>query len=194
MGAMTTFRAVMRFVKPADLIVFLVCAVVGYFVGSLLPDGAWSVYTSILVFYHLFLAWLVIDSGRDRGFSLPLGSTIATHLACLAIVIAYAAAHGVIPLFGLLRYSVAALALFERNWLFSDGKENAPVEKEMVVPISSEAVSSIEEASAEDYDAWMQHLAQRNSLTRKPGVTIQQEYEQWMMARAKNRAKSETRV
>jgi hypothetical protein len=189
MGAMSTLKAVMRFAKPADLIAFLVCAVVGYFVGSLLPEGSWAVYTSILVFYHLFLAWLVVDSGRDHGFSLPVGSTIATHLACLAIVIAYAAAHGVIPLFGLLRYGVAALALFERNWLFSDGRERIPEAKVLVAPVSAEAVSSVEEASAEDYDAWMQHLAHRNSLTRKPGVTIQQEYEQWMMARAKSRAK-----
>ncbi|MGD0831507.1 MAG: hypothetical protein ABR907_11220 [Terracidiphilus sp.] len=187
---MSMLRAVLRFAKPADFFAFVICVVVGYFLGSMLPEGPWAAYTSNLVFYHLFLAWLVVDSGRDHGFTMPIVSTILTHAACLAIVIAYVAARDAIPLFVLLRFLTAPLALFERNWLFSDSKERVREAKVMVAPVSEEAATTIAEASAEDYDAWMQHLAQRNALTRKPGMTIQDEYEQWMMARAKSRAKS----
>jgi uncharacterized membrane protein YhaH (DUF805 family) len=42
-------------------------------------------------------------------------------------------------------------------------------------------------ATAEDYAAWQHHLAQRNPLSRPPGATIKDEYEQFMADRAKNR-------
>ena len=45
--------------------------------ASFLPAGAWANYAFILISYHLFLAWLVIDADQQTGFSLPVGSTIA---------------------------------------------------------------------------------------------------------------------
>jgi hypothetical protein len=80
-----------------DAAAFVVACILGYLVGRLLPTGPWAVYTSVLVGYHLFLAWLVITADHEVGFSLPIVSTIATHLACLACVVAILLARRYIP-------------------------------------------------------------------------------------------------
>jgi hypothetical protein len=43
-------------------------------------------------------------------------------------------------------------------------------------------------ATGQDYDEWMHYLAQRNPMERKPGSSLKEEYEQWLIARAKKRA------
>jgi hypothetical protein len=40
----------------------------------------------------------------------------------------------------------------------------------------------------DDYEAWNQHLANRNPLTRKPGASIKEEHDAFMAARVKARA------
>jgi hypothetical protein len=82
-----------------DLLAFVVCAGIGYVIGSLIPSGAASIYTTILVAYHLFLAWLILrvrgdsDQGDKRaGISLPIVHTLLTHAACLVVILAPVAA------------------------------------------------------------------------------------------------------
>jgi hypothetical protein len=152
--------------------------------STLVPDGSWANYTFILVFYHLFLAWLLLDADHKTGFSLPIVSAILTHLACLAIIVFYGMGYGVIPFYQVLRFGVIALAIFERNWLFSgrEMKQELPVE----APIST----VIAEATAEDQEAWLNHLATRSPLSRKPGISIKDEYVEWLTARAKKRSAS----
>jgi hypothetical protein len=68
-----------------DVVVF--AGLAGYFVGRLMPPGWWAIYMSILVSYHLFLAWLVLTADHDAGISMPIVSTITTHLACMVVVV-----------------------------------------------------------------------------------------------------------
>ena len=77
-----------------DFLAFLVCAGIGYFIGTLVPAGAPSIYACILVAYHLFLAWLIFrvrgdsDQGdKKAGISLPIVHTLLTHAACLVVVL-----------------------------------------------------------------------------------------------------------
>ena len=77
-----------------DILAFLVCAGLGYFIGSLAPAGAPSIYTSVLVAYHLFLGWLLLRTSasdglgdKKAGVSLPVVHTILTHAACLVVVL-----------------------------------------------------------------------------------------------------------
>jgi hypothetical protein len=81
--------------EGSDLLAFVVCGGIGYFVGTLAPDGAPSVYISILVAYHLFLAWLIFgktanyeQGDKQAGLSLPLRHTLLTHTACLVVILA----------------------------------------------------------------------------------------------------------
>jgi hypothetical protein len=180
-------RRLVRVVKPADFFAFLICTLLAHSVASFLPEGGWSVYGSMLVFYHLFLAWLVIDADRRGGLSPPIFSAIMTHLACLTFVIAYGTGRDVIPFFGFLRYAIFGLAVFERNWILAWGKKKKE-EVPVTAPLSAAAATTIAQATADDYDAWLQYLATRNPLSRKPGMTIQEEYEQWMVDRAKSRS------
>jgi hypothetical protein len=78
-----------------DFFAFVVCGVTGYFLGTFAPAGAPSIYASILISYHLFLAWLVFgkstgheDGAKKAGVSLPLVHTVLTHAACLIVVLA----------------------------------------------------------------------------------------------------------
>jgi hypothetical protein len=187
MGIMSIVRMLVKVFKPADLIAFFACAFLGFFVSTILPAGPWAVFGSMLVFYHLFLTWLIIDADRKVGLSLPIALAIVTHLACLAVVITYGMGRDVVPFFGFLRYGIASIAVFERKWLFNESRkkeEKAPI----AAPVSATAAATLATASADDYDAWVQHLATRNPLSRKPGMSVQDEYEQWLLARAKKRA------
>jgi len=155
--------------------------------GHFLPDALWAALTSILISYHLFLGWLLFTADNKVGFSLPVGHTIVTHLACLALVVGLAISRHYIPFFGLLRYLIPGIAPFERDWLFNaaDGKKN-------VVATAPPVEAPHVEATLEDYDAWLKHLSTRHPSSVKRGMTVKQEYENFIAARAKNRALAES--
>jgi hypothetical protein len=167
---------------PMDVLVFAVCGLLGFVSGLLLPPGPWAIYGSILISYHLFLAWLVVTADHQTGFSLPVVSTILTHVACLTLVIALALGRKHIPFFGFVRYGIAGLALFERGWLFT-GNTKRKVEAAASAPLPDAVVN----ATGEDYEAWLRHLATRNPMARKPGSSLKEEYHEWLVARAKSR-------
>ena len=170
--------------KGTDVGAFVVAALIGYLAAFLMPPGWWAVYISILVSYHLFLAWLVLTADNESGISLPIVSTIATHLACMVVVLALGlGSHRTSP-FGLFRYGIAGLAIFERAWLFSGKGTPASVQiADEVVPSASPILT----ATAEDYRDWQLYLAQQKAGSRKMGSSLKAEYEQWLLTRATNR-------
>lgn len=164
-----------------DVVAFVVSGLLGYCAGRLVPHGWWAIYTSILVSYHLFLAWLVLSSDQTTGVSLPIASTIATHLACLTVVVALGLGRHLTPLFSFLRYGIAALAIFERGWLFS-GRSSVPERVEVASP------GPVVTSTAEDEQAWLGYLSRRKPGLSKPGSSLRTEYEQWMLARERSRS------
>jgi hypothetical protein len=162
-----------------DIAAFFAATLLGYLAGAVVPAGSWSVYVSILVSYHLFLAWLVFSTEQKTGASLPIASTVVTHLACLAIIIPLGMGRRHIPFFTIFRYGIASLAIFERGWLFS-GKMGEPEPKREETPIAPVIIT----ATAEDFQEWQRHLARQKPGSRKPGSSRKTEYEQWLIARA----------
>jgi hypothetical protein len=83
---------------------------------------------------------------------------------------------------------IPGLAVFERAWLFSESKGKTEVQ----VTATSAALAADEEATAaaatrEDYEAWLSYVAKRNPSSVKLGMTLKDEYEEWMVARVRNR-------
>ena len=187
-----------------DVAAYIISDIIGSIVYLLLREStSLALIASILFSFHLFLAWLVITSYR-RGLSLSIISTILTHLACLVVVYlcssalsALSESVGSIPIYAFLilrpiRYildlCIPGLAVFERAWLFSEGKSK----KEVPVTAKSAALAADKEAAAaaatrEDYEAWLGYVAKRNPSSVKLGMTLKDEYEEWMVARVKNR-------
>lgn len=163
-----------------DVAAFVVAGLLGFLAGRLVPAGWWAVYTSILVSYHLFLAWLVLTAEQDAGFSLPIVSTIATHLAFMAVVVALGLGRHVTPMFSLFRYAIAGLAIFERGWLF---QANTVKPKEPEVVRATPAIVT----TAADEEAWLRYVAQQKPGSRRTGNSLKAEYEQWMLARMRGR-------
>src|SRR6059058_3708307 len=128
-----------------DIAAFVVAGLLGFLASSLVPAGTWAVLTSILVSYHLFLGWLVIMSENRARVSLHILSTIVTHLACLVLIVPLGLARHYIPFFGILRYGIAGMAIFERNWLFTED----------AVQYKSEEPPVAMTDSAEDYQEWL---------------------------------------
>jgi hypothetical protein len=162
-----------------DIVGFVLANLLGLLVGTLVPQGSWAIYTSILVSYHLFLIWLIVLDDQT-GVSLPIVSTIVTHVACLVVVLPLGMGRHYIPFFGIFRYSIAALAIFERKWLFS---EESSQRRQQIAPAAAPVIVD----TAEDYRDWLQHLAQQKPGTRNPRSSLKAEYEQWLLARAKSR-------
>jgi hypothetical protein len=168
------------------------CSLIGFLLAHYLFSGVWAIYAYILISYHLFLAWLVITAEHETGFSLPIISTIFTHLACLALVIGFTVVRRYVPFFGLIRYFIPALAPFECTWLFSANTAKLAVEKKKEITVSAvdkaAVARAIATATGDDYEAWTHYLAHRDPRLRKPGMSIKEEYEQWMVVRAKGRS------
>jgi hypothetical protein len=162
-----------------DIAAFVVAGLLGYFSASLVPAGTWAVLTSILISYHLFLGWLVITAENKTGVSLPVFSMIATHLACLVLIVPLGLAHRFIPFFGIFRYGIVGLAIFERGWLFTEDTIQYRSEEPAAAPIVTD--------SAEDYQEWLDYLAKQSPASRKPGSSLKEEYGRWLLARAQNR-------
>jgi hypothetical protein len=173
-----------------DFAAFLVSAGVGYAVGSMIQDLEWSAYASILVSYHLFLAWLVMKSSGKSTLAMSLPVTALTHAACMIVALGPAViSNHTSPVFSVFRYSIAAMALFERGWLFS-GESIKPALQDAVAETPAAAV----QATAEDELAWLEYLAKRRPGMTKPGVTIRQEHEAWLRDRAEQRKRQQAKA
>jgi hypothetical protein len=194
-----------------DVLAFIVCAGIGYFAGSFAPQGSGaSLFITTLIAYHLFLAWLLFLSGtsfsyegdarKEAALALPLGQTLLTHAACLAIILGAVAtaAHklaqmNAVPVEafaprpeGYIIYqaakaicgAMAGLAIFERRWLFSAEPTMQPASRVEALP------SPVLQAStADDMRDWQQHLAQMKPGSRPMGSSLKTEYEKWLLQR-----------
>jgi hypothetical protein len=165
--------------EPADFVAFVAASLLGYFAGTLASDSTWAIYISILVSYHLFLLWLVLSGEQRAGVALTPFSTLITHLACM-ILIAPVVLTRNLAVFGVFRFGIAGFAVFERAWLFSASHAQPRREKVSTSPI-------VMNATGEDFEAWCQHLAQRKATQRKAGMSVREEYERWLHARARSR-------
>jgi hypothetical protein len=135
--------------------------------------------------YHLFLGWLVFTSDREAGLSMPIVSTIVTHLAFMAVVVALAVARHIIPFFGIVRYLFAALAIFEAKWLFR-GDAIRPILTEDEPEVVAPAIRI--QGTPADEEAWLQYLAKKKPGMPRRGDSLRKEYEQWMLARIASRS------
>lgn len=163
-----------------DVVAFIFACLIGYGVATFLPSGAWQAYTSVLLAYHLFLAWLIIIAEDEVGFSFHPFTTVLTHVAFIGTAVAILLARRHIPFFSFFGMGIAALAYFEKQWLFG-GERNRS--KAMEDRTHSPAISS----SSNDYQEWTKHLAQRKTSSVIHGSSLKDEYEQWVKARAQSR-------
>ena len=173
-----------------NVVAFVFCTLAGYIVSSFLPEGAWFIFAYVLVTYHLFLVWLVMTAEFEAGFTPPIGSTILTHLICLILVVFIGIELRHIPYFGLIRYVVPALGVFEIKWLFDRGKKKKEVEvsSQKAAAAAARAASAVTAAvTVDDYQEWLRYLAMPDRPPRKPGTTVEDEYKQWLLARARSR-------
>ncbi len=165
------------------ILAYVISAAIGYALGHYLLDGAAAAYASILVSYHLFLGFLVFAADQKKGLSMPIMQTIMTHSAVLGLLIAlpYMRAH--VPFFGLIGLLVPGLAPFETKWLFSgDGKVTNDNKADDEIPMHN--------ASADEHEAFRKYLTQKERPFRKPGMTLNQEFNLWIKDRAAKKAQA----
>jgi len=165
------------------LAAYAVSALVGFVIGHYLLDGAPAAYASILISYHLFLAYLIVTASHEKGFSFPLGMTVLTHMAFVGLLVGMAYARTHIPFFGLISWLVPGLAPFETKWVFS-GQDR------VIRPAEVKAPRAPIEATAEDHEAFRMHLAQSERPFRKPGRSIDEEFKHWLADRHQKKAAS----
>lgn len=104
--------------KSKDFLALICSGILGFLAGTQVHHGWASVLLSILVSYHLFLAWLLLTSEEKVVAPLPAVYSLGTHLACVGVVLALTLCRGFIPNFDMVCCCFAGLAFFERSWLF----------------------------------------------------------------------------
>ena len=189
MGFMSLLKVFTKLVKGEDLLAFMISAVIAYLFASFLPEGPWVSYVFILLFYHLFLAWVVVDPDRKKVHSVSIVPIIVMHLTVLAIIVGFIMARSSLPYFAILRFSVVGLAFGERRMLstWTVEKEEAPVDAKAAA-VSAAAAEVVDSLTGEEYEEWVSYLSKRDPRSVKAGTTVKQEYEQWLLARARNRS------
>ena len=160
---------------------YVISALIGFAIGHYLLQGAAAAFASILISYHLYLAFLIVTAQHEKGFSMPIVQTILTHLAFLVVVVGLPFLREQIPFFFLIKWLVPALAPFETMWLFG-GK--GPVIKTVL----DERPITPAEATSQDHQDFVVYLKQKNRPYKKPGMTIDDEFKAWLAGRARNRA------
>ncbi len=170
----------------------------------LLPDTALATFAYILITYHVVLAFKVFTGNKQLGLSLPLWQTLLTHAACVGLLVGLGLGRHTIPFFGIIRYFLPGLAPFEAEWLFSGGRLKAnenPDEARIQAAIegkaspqpsaasaqsASSAPSLYMNSSGDEYNEFLELMRQGKRPYRKPGLSVAQEYERWLAARAKS--------
>jgi hypothetical protein len=185
---MTLLKIFTKLVKGEDLLAFIASALIAELVVSFLPEGPWVSYVFILLFYHLFLAWVVLDPDRKKLHSVSIVPTIVMHLTVLSLIVGLILTQSSVPFFVVLRFSIVGLAIAERKMLstWTDEKEEVKVDAK-VAAISAAAAEVVDSLTGEEYEEWVSHLSKRDPRSVKAGTTVKQEYEQWLLARARNR-------
>jgi hypothetical protein len=127
-----------------------------------------------------------------------------THAAFLAVLVGLAIGRRYVPLLGLVRIFVPALAPFECDWLFRPvaprravSPENEPAEAKSSTavagtsetPAKSVAPAAAKvEYSADEHTAWMSYLKEPRRAFRKPGLSVGDEFKLWQADRAQGNA------
>ena len=192
---------VVRLLTSANGRAFLICSLVGYLIARFMPPGALGLYLSMLVSYHLYLGWLVISAEHEAGFSLPILSTVFTHLCCLGVVLSLPSLRHVIPYFSFLRFGVTYLAAYECQWLFRSHNAHKVLENQGPL-VAQDVVKAIDHPPVpvaqlvtvggdDDHAAWLKHLAKRTPATMRRGLSVKEEHDEFMRTRAKGRVASE---
>lgn len=159
------------------ILAYVISAAIGYALGHYLLDGEAAAYASILVSYHLFLGFLVFAADQKKGFSMPVIQTVLTHSAVLGLLVGLAYMRAHVPFSGFISLLVPGLAPFETKWLFSgDGKATRDQATDNDVPMQN--------ASAVEHEAFRAYLMQKERPFRTPGMSLNQEFNLWMKARA----------
>jgi len=160
---------------------YVLSTLIGFLAGRYLFADSSAVYASLLISYHLFLAYLVFLENKEKGLSLLLLPTILTHTACIALLLGIAVLRFYIPLFGYIRYLIPALAPFESEWLFSGGRRKPQFEERPKLQPFPKDVP-------DEYNEFLKYLAQDNRPFNKPGMSVRDEHLAWMKDRAAKRA------
>jgi len=165
------------------ILAYVISAAIGYALGHYLLDGAAAAYASILVSYHLFLGFLVFAADQKKGFSMPIVQTIATHLAVLGLLVGLSYMRAHVPFFGFISLLVPGLAPFETKWLFSgDGR--------ITNDHAADDETPMQNASPDEHEAFREYLIQKERPFRKPGMSLNQEFNLWIKARAEKNAQA----
>lgn len=195
--------------EATDAGAFVVSCLLGYFAGTLPPPGTLAIFTTLLVAYHLFLAWLVFGSRYHIAAPSSIIAMLVTHGCCVVLVTApVMMARNVVPFFDLFRYAMVGFALFERSWLFSGSDIRQAAKQALVMPeprrqltpkqlmpkakvattpaatttVANPMFSMVRTGRA--LDAWEQHMARQRPGTR--------EYDRWMRERRQSEKRHAT--
>jgi hypothetical protein len=160
---------------------FAVFSIIGLFISTYLLPGAAGAYVSILVAYHLFLAFLIYLADREKGISITIPLTAVMHLAVLAFLVGIAYLHAdKLPLFGFISFFAPALAPVESHFLYpGSGISIArPDPVADLAPLPDDYI-----ATHEDQEAFKEYLRQKERPFRKNGLSIDDEFRLWLTAR-----------
>jgi hypothetical protein len=121
-------------------------------------------------------------ASHEKSLSMSIPMTVVYHLAFAGLLVGIAYGRHHIPFFFVVRWLVPSLAPFETQWLFSGKIMQSTVVEETHTPMV--------EATVDDHEAFREHMMQRDRPFRKPGLSINEEFNLWFADRNKKRVQA----
>jgi hypothetical protein len=175
-------------------IAFLISSLVGFVIGHYLLPGAAGAFVSVIVSYHLYMAYFVVTAEKKAGISLPIGQTTITHLAFLMVVVGLPYLRQHIPYFSIAQLLIPGLAPFEAGLLFGKEKDSMREEQNQESALSIPAEQLMNSATSEDYDAFLQYMRHPHRSFQKNGRALREEYALWLADRASKKPVAASRT
>jgi uncharacterized membrane protein required for colicin V production len=163
-------------------VAYLLSAAVGYLAESYLPYSDASPFIALLVSYHLFLTYLIVQafvkSEQKLGVSMSLPVAFITHLAFLGAMIGVVMGRQYVPLFALLKFVIPGLAPFEVKWVFEGKQHSGPAAEPPRMPAGTH----------EEYTEFIGYMKQSNRKFQRAGRGLHEEFTLWLKHRHKTSA------
>ena len=161
------------------IIVFLLCAGVGYLAETYLPNGEASPYIGLFLAYHLFLTYLIVravaKSEQKLRISMPWPVAAIAHLAVVGALVGVVMGQEYVPLLALLKYIVPGLAPFEVKWVLEGYKNREATPESASMPAGTH----------EEYSEFLNYLKQSNRKFQRAGRSVHEEFSFWLKDRNK---------
>ena len=169
------------------VIAYVITTSIGWLIAHRYFGQEHAALAFVLISFHLFLASLIVISSIKEGELPSVTRMLLVHPVAVALMFGLGYSLQSVPFFGDFNFLLCLVAVFEVDWLFAFSGET----KKKKTPVRETAQASplqLVEPTIEDHEAFREYMMQSRRPFRKPGISINEEFNLWLAERQAKKA------